>query len=797
MSWKKFVTLAIAIPLVVVSAQPAFADNGATDDPLVQAGMSAQAKPAPGTTTADPSAPTTDQQDQSGTADEPGTDPGTNGGSGQGADPEAPNGGESEQPTPGSEPPSTESPQPEAPPTPAPQPKTGATKQSPKPITAQAAEPVESLKVSGVLHVAPGEPTQGSVAASDAGGAVDMLPDQVKLETAEGTTLPLDPESLGEDVSGGEAFSGTVSLDDAAQQAVQEVVEDSTATAQKAPDLAVVVEAAATATIAAGETFDAKEVEITPAPAQTKGPAAMQHSADVVLITSATASQESAVRDLMTLTSNYWKKESEGLITGISVNAVKQLSSAGMDVCDPNAAWEAARDQFPGVDHYENARHLVVLVDKNCGPGAAAGWGDIYTLHGGGEIYANLGARYSGTSFRDALGIVAHEFGHNFGLDHSGSRTCNADAYDAALSNVWIFDPQTRASGQLCTDDEYRDSWSVMGYYRPDLGPVLPSLPISQKADIELLPATAIPKVTQAAGKTQRFTIKALSSGSGLRGIQVQQSGSSEPFYVEYRSGTGQDSGANFMDPSQRGVRILKQYDRGSIVISKADGYSLGKGDFLQPYGGRARVIVESETSASANVRVDFYTSFRDVPASHKFAGPIQWMYDTKTSTGTRQVDGSAVYGPSENVTRGAIAAFLFRSEAPSGYKPGSKGKLPFTDVSTGHKFYKEIYWMWEKGITTGTRQANGTVKFLPNDSLTREAMAAFLYRVNGAKYSPPAKSPFKDVSTKQQFYRQITWMYSKQITTGTATSRGLEYQPKNLTSRAAMAAFMQRSSKL
>ncbi|QIM18824.1 hypothetical protein G7066_09885 [Leucobacter coleopterorum] len=624
-----------------------------------------------------------------------------------------------------------------------------------------------------------------------------MLPDQVKLETTKGTILPLNPNSLGEEISGGETFTGTVSLGEAAQQAMQEIVTDSSATAREAPDPAVVTEAAATATVAAGETFDAKEAEITPAPPQSKGPGAMQHSADVVLITSAKVSQESAVRNLMTLTSNYWKKESEGLITGITVNAVKQLPSAGMDVCDPNAAWEAARDEFPGVDHYENARHLVVLVDKNCGPGAAAGWGDIYTLHGGGEIYVNLGARYAGTSFRDAVGIVAHEFGHNFGLDHSGSRSCDANAYDAALSNVWLFDPQNRPSGQLCTDDEYRDSWSVMGYYRPDLGPTVPSLPISQKADIELLSPSAIPKATQAAGKTQRFTIQALSTGSGLRGIQVQQSGNSEPFYVEYRSGTGQDSGANYMDPSQRGVRILKQYDRGSIVISKADGYSLSRGESLQPYGGRARVTVESETSASAVVRVDFYTSFTDVPATHKFAGPIQWMHDTKTSTGTRQINGSAVYGPMENVTRGAIAAFLFRSEAPSGYKPGSKGKLPFVDVPTSHQFYKEIYWMWERGISTGTRQSNGTVKFLPSDSLTREAMAAFIYRVNGAKYTPPAKSPFKDVSTKQQFYRQITWMYSKKITTGTATSQGLEYQPKNMTSRAVMAAFMQRSSKL
>lgn len=782
MSWKKVVSLMIAIPLVGVSGQPAFADDGVGED----TGGQSEIAPQP----AEPNGA------------DPGADSGVEGKPGEGESPASPNDDEAPEPgdeTLGPESPDPEPPQSEPPQEPQPKPTVETKKPNKKPVTGQKDAPLRSLEVAGTLRVSPGEPAQAAVLASASSEVTDVLPGQVKLETEEGVILPLDPDFLGETVAGGENFSGLIALGDPAQQAVQELVEDASATSRVAPEPEVVLEAASSATVAGGQTFVAIEAEITPAPAPAlaKGPAAMQHSADVVLITHTTASRETAVRELMTITSNYWKKESEGLIKGITVNAVKQLSSARLDMCDANAAWEAARGQFPGVDHYENARHLVVLVEADCGPGAAAGWGDVYTLHGGGEIYANLGARSKGSSYRDAVGIVAHELGHNFGLDHSGSRSCKGNAYDTKLSNVWVFEPQTRASGQLCTDDEYRDSWSVMGYYRPDLGSVLPSLPISQKADIELLQPNAIPKVTQAAGKTQRFTIRALSSGSGLRGIQVQQSGHSEPFYVEYRSGAGQDSGANRMDPTQRGVRVLKQYDRGSIVISRPDGYSLRRGDSLQPFGGRARITVESATSSAARVRVDFYTTFIDVPASHKFAGPIQWMYDSKTSTGTRQIDGSVKYGPSENVSRQAIAAFLFRSEASSGYRPGSRGKLPFTDVAKGHKFYKEIYWMWERGITTGTKQTNGTLKFLPADPLTREAMAAFLYRVNGAKYSPPARSPFKDLATNHQFYRQITWMYAKKITTGVATGRGLYYQPKNLTSRSAMAAFMQRSSRL
>ena len=59
--------------------------------------------------------------------------------------------------------------------------------------------------------------------------------------------------------------------------------------------------------------------------------------------------------------------------------------------------------------------------------------------------------------------------------------------------------------------------------------------------------------------------------------------------------------------------------------------------------------------------------------------------------------------------------------------KPG-----PFTDVAPNFEFYKEITWMRARGITTG--RADGT--FGPKTSVTRDAMAAFLYRFAGAPTS-------------------------------------------------------------
>lgn len=49
----------------------------------------------------------------------------------------------------------------------------------------------------------------------------------------------------------------------------------------------------------------------------------------------------------------------------------------------------------------------------------------------------------------------------------------------------------------------------------------------------------------------------------------------------------------------------------------------------------------------------------------------------------------------------------------------------PFTDVPDTHKFLTEIEWMKSSGLTTGYSDGS----FHPQEGLSREAMAAFLYR--------------------------------------------------------------------
>ncbi|MDY3048511.1 MAG: S8 family serine peptidase [Rothia sp. (in: high G+C Gram-positive bacteria)] len=110
-----------------------------------------------------------------------------------------------------------------------------------------------------------------------------------------------------------------------------------------------------------------------------------------------------------------------------------------------------------------------------------------------------------------------------------------------------------------------------------------------------------------------------------------------------------------------------------------------------------------------------------------------------------------------------------------------------FTDVKPGDQFYTEIAWMAQRGITTGYPDGS----YRPLAQVERGAMAAFFYRMAGSpQYTAPSTSPFSDVPTSHQFYKEIAWMESMGITTGYADGTFRPNQPVN---RDAMAAFFYR----
>lgn len=186
-----------------------------------------------------------------------------------------------------------------------------------------------------------------------------------------------------------------------------------------------------------------------------------------------------------------------------------------------------------------------------------------------------------------------------------------------------------------------------------------------------------------------------------------------------------------------------------------------------------------AETAASAPV-------FRDVPAGAQFAKEIAWMKDKKISTGYP----NGTYRPLDNVNRDAMAAFLHRLVGSWAIPPHT-GKWPFKDVAPAQQFSDEMRWVHNFNISRGW--PDGTYR--PLTPVNRDAMAAFLFRLTGSPdYTPPKKSPFTDVSTDNQFYKEISWLAAEGISTGWVQPDGTRtFAPTAPVKRDAMAAFMYR----
>ena len=202
---------------------------------------------------------------------------------------------------------------------------------------------------------------------------------------------------------------------------------------------------------------------------------------------------------------------------------------------------------------------------------------------------------------------------------------------------------------------------------------------------------------------------------------------------------------------------------------------------------GSALFIVHRGSAVS---RVDLLENgrqaFTDVPAGAPFFHEVSWLSNSGVSTG--YPDGS--FRPRDSVQRDAMAAFLFRKAgSPAWFVPPAVS--PFRDLGPGDMFYKEITWLAAQGITTG--YSDGT--FRPRSSVSREAMAAFLYRyatsLNGAPaYAAPATAPFSDVRPGDAFHREVSWAAAAGITTGYPDG---SFRPGTPVSREAMAAFLYR----
>ncbi|WP_345379458.1 ExeM/NucH family extracellular endonuclease [Demequina sediminis] len=114
----------------------------------------------------------------------------------------------------------------------------------------------------------------------------------------------------------------------------------------------------------------------------------------------------------------------------------------------------------------------------------------------------------------------------------------------------------------------------------------------------------------------------------------------------------------------------------------------------------------------------------------------ITWMAVTGLSQGYETAAG-VEYRPLSRVTRDAVASFLYRANGEPEFDMPTEG--PFVDVSAdpASSVFSEhavaIAWMGETGLSTGWETPAGA-EFRPVSPITRDAIAAFLFRLDGLR---------------------------------------------------------------
>ena len=108
---------------------------------------------------------------------------------------------------------------------------------------------------------------------------------------------------------------------------------------------------------------------------------------------------------------------------------------------------------------------------------------------------------------------------------------------------------------------------------------------------------------------------------------------------------------------------------------------------------------------------------FTDVVRGDWFFDDVRYVYETGLMNGV----SATRFAPYGSTTRGMIVTILYRMDG----QPAVSRDCPFTDVASGSYYERAITWAAANGIVTGH---SGTI-FAPDASITREQLAAILYR--------------------------------------------------------------------
>lgn len=173
---------------------------------------------------------------------------------------------------------------------------------------------------------------------------------------------------------------------------------------------------------------------------------------------------------------------------------------------------------------------------------------------------------------------------------------------------------------------------------------------------------------------------------------------------------------------------------------------------------------------------------FNDVTASNTG----KWSADAIDFLARNSIVEGGSYGtfnPNGNMTRGDFVLMLYRMAG----KPSVSGiSNPFTDVKSTDYYYNAILWAYRNDIVTGVDAKT----FAPKKNITREQIAATLYRMAGSPSASGYLTGYYDYAKIHSYATNaMRWAISNGVITG---SNGY-LTPTNNATRAQVATMLHR----
>lgn len=235
------------------------------------------------------------------------------------------------------------------------------------------------------------------------------------------------------------------------------------------------------------------------------------------------------------------------------------------------------------------------------------------------------------------------------------------------------------------------------------------------------------------------------------------------------------ETAARPADPVKAGFRFAGWYT--------ADGSAY---TFTEPVTGNLTLYaqwlpaeVPVHPSIPSNRKPSGSAAFTDVARSHWAYDAVEYAVRNDLFNGV----SDTLFAPEGKMTRAMLVTVLWRAEGC----PAESTASGFVDVARGKWYSEAVAWASANGIVNGV----DTQHFCPDAEVTREQIAAILWRMVGCPRAEAALSEYTDGSSVHAFAREaMAWAVDTELFRGDAAGT---LRPNAPATRAEVAALMQR----